>query len=367
METLAWRRGAALLLGLLAAACKRGPSADEVGSAPPPVASARPGVCAQGGGTPNDPVSAPFFPRVTSGYCIDPNGDARAYGEDAKGSLDDVCTQQLDGECEVYKSYGLRRLITLRYLDGEGSPGAVAITLSRFGSKEGAFGFYTKRVVADGDPLRTTLAELPAGAAAALGSGIAYVWRGEHLAELSYTNEAESPEAMRASGKRILPLLAREIGGRLPGDATPPPAVALLPAEHRLPMGVVYTLGDLLGISGLGSGAVGYYKDGDRRWRVFALGRADQDAAKDVLETLKKVDQAAIIKDLPFPARAFFNQHDDSAPRTEWVVGRKEARVLGVGDEELVLGGGHSKEEESHFKLTRDEKIGILKRVIAGG
>lgn len=357
----------ALLLGVVAAGCKKAPGPDELGSAPPPAPSGRPGVCAQGGGVAHDPVSARFFPALASGYCIDPNGDARAYGEDAKGSLDDVCTQQLDGECEVYKSYGLRRLITLRYLDGGGSPGAVTITLSRFASKEGAFGFFTKRVVADGDPLRVTLTELAAGAAGALGSGIAYVWRGEHLAELSYTNEAESPDAMRASGKRILPPLAHEVGERLPGDTSPPEAVALLPTDHRLPMGVVYATGDLLGIPGLGAGAIGYYKNGDKRWRVFALGRADQDAAKDVLETLKKVDQAALIKELPFPARTFSNQHDDSAPRTDWVAGRKGTRVLGVGDEELVLGVGRSKEEESHARLTREEKVGILKQLVGGG
>ena len=26
-------------------------------------------------------------------YCVDPNGDTRAYGEGAKGTLDDVCTE----------------------------------------------------------------------------------------------------------------------------------------------------------------------------------------------------------------------------------------------------------------------------------
>src|SRR5882724_11011470 len=216
---------AALLSLALLPACKRGDS-DEKGAAPPPIASSKPGVCTGGGGTVADTVSAPFFPRVVGPYCLDPNGDVRAYGDGAKGTLDDVCTQQLDGECDVYKRYGLKRLVSLRYVDGAGSPGAIAVTLSRFQSKEGAFGFYTKRVVADGDPARITLTELPAGAAAALGSGIAYVFRTDYLAELSYTNETESPDQMRESGKRVLPGVAKAIGDQLPGDTSKPAAVA---------------------------------------------------------------------------------------------------------------------------------------------
>jgi hypothetical protein len=357
----------AFVAALLPTACKRAPDAEEVGSAPPPMPSAKPGVCAAGGGTPGDPVSARFFERAVGSYCVDPNSDTRAYGDGAPATLDDVCTQQLDGECEVYKSYGLKRVVTLRYVDGKGSPGAVAITLSRFASKEGAFGFFTKRVVADADPVHLSLTELHAGAAAALGSGIAYVFRGEHLAELSYTNEAESPDQMRDSGKRVLPDIAAAIGDKLPGDTAPPPAVTLLPMEHRLPMGIVYVVGDVLGISGLGSGAVGYYKDGDKRWRVVSLGRADDDAAGDVLETIKKIDRASVLKELVFPALAFSTQHDDSAPKTDWVVGRNGKSVLGVGDEELVLGSGHSKEDEQRVKLTRDEKVAFLKKLVSGG
>lgn len=348
------------------ASCKRGRDPEEVGAIPPPAPSATPGLCASGGGTPGDPVSASYFPRTVADYCVDPHGDTRAYGAEAKSTLDDVCIQQLDGECEVYKSHGLRRLVTLRYADGKGSPGAVAITLSRFASKEGAFGFFTKRVVADGDPARITLTEILAGAAGALGSGIAYVFRGEYLAELSYTNELESPDQMRESGKRVLPGIAKEIGARLPGDTALPATVLALPTEHRLPMGVTVVVSDLLGISALGGGATGFYKDGDKRYRVLSLARADDAAADDVLETLKKLDRATTLKDLLFPAIAFATEHDDAAPKTEWVLGRKGNRVLAVGDEEFVLGGSHSKDEEQRVKLSRDQKIALLKRLVLG-
>jgi hypothetical protein len=353
-----------LLFALGPAACRR--KVEEEGTAPPPVASSKPGACAKGGGTPTDPVTAGFFPRTVGDYCIDPNADARAYGEAAKGSLDEVCTELLDGECEVYKSYGLRRIVTLRYMDGGGSPGTIEIKLSRFANKEGAYGFFTKRIVADSDPLATTLTELRAGAAGALGSGIAYVWRGDHLAELSYTNELEPPDKMKESGKRLLPDVARALGDKLPSDTSPPQAVALLPEEHRLPMGISYLLSDLFGISGLGSGAVGFYKDGEKRWRVVVLVRPDDDAADDVLESLKKVDRASTIKEVLFPALAFHTQRDDASPRTEYVAGRRGKHVYAVGDEDLVLGGGRSKDEEAKTKLSRDEKLTVLKK-LAGG
>ena len=94
------------------------------------------------------------------------------------------------------------------------------------------------------------------------------------------------------------------------------------------------------------------------------MARADDDAAGDVLETLKKAHRASSIKDLVFPALALSAQHDDTAPKTEWVVGRRGSHVLGVGDEELVLGGGRSKEEEQRVKRSRDEKLAILRKLL---
>ena len=69
----------------------------------------------------------------------------------------------------------------------------------------------------------------------------------------------------------------------------------ILPAEHRVPLGVTVSVADALGIAGLGGGATGYYQDGEKRYRVLALVRADDAAAGDVLATLKKVDHATNI------------------------------------------------------------------------
>ena len=68
--------------------------------------------------------------------------------------MDEVCTTAFDGECEVYKRFGLDRVVVLRYVDGTGAPNSVEVNLSRFTTSDGAYAMFTKRVVADGDPAR---------------------------------------------------------------------------------------------------------------------------------------------------------------------------------------------------------------------
>jgi hypothetical protein len=342
--------------------CSKDRAADR-GAPPPPIASSKPGACSSGGGTVKDSVSAAFFPRTAADYCLDPNGEARAFGDSAPNPLDAVCTELFDGECEVYKSFGLRRVVTLRYIDGKGSPGAVNVNLSRFASVEGAYGFFTKRVVADADPAETVPAALDAGGAGALGSGIAYVWRADMVAELSYTNELEPPDQLRASAARVLPPIASAMGDALPGDKQLPKAVSILPTEHRLPMGVSYAAKDLLGIAGTGPGALGFYQDGSERYRVFALTRADEDSAKDVLKTLRKLDGAKGLKDSGVDAISFSAREEESAPAVGWVVGRKGATVVGVGDELFMLRG---KPESAALRVPEAKKLERVKAILAG-
>jgi hypothetical protein len=344
----------------LSISCSKTEPSREQGSAPPPVVSSKPGACSSGGGSVSDPASAGYFPKLAAGYCIDPNGDARTYGEAAKGTLETVCTELLDGECEVYKNYGLKRVVTLRYVDGGGSPGTVNVVASRFASPEGAYAFFTKRVIADGDPADGTPKELAAGTQGALGTGIAYVWRGEIVAELSYSNELETPDQIKASSAKVLPDLARLIGEHLPGDAKPLPAVRLLPTEQLLPMGISYAHRDVLGVAGLGAGAVGYYRDGARRYRVVVLARGDEDSAKDVIGTLKKRPGAKGQKDLGFDAVAFSTRDAEGAPQAEWLAGRSGSSVIIVGDEQLVLKPGA---EGAH--LPADKRLSLLKAALA--
>ncbi len=316
--------------------CRKKEITVEHSDTPPPVESTQPNRCVQGGGNVADATSVAFFPRKVSDYCIDPNSETRAYGKNAPGTLDQVCTELFDGECEVYRMYGLERVVTVRYADGKGSTSTVNVVLSRFETARGAYGFYTKRVVADADPVDTKTKPLAVGGAGALASTIAYLWRGLYVAELSYVNDTESPEALRQSAAKILPDLTKSIGNSLPGDTQLPDAASLLPETDRVPMGIVYEPRDILGVQGAGPGSYGFYSAENRRYRVAILERSDEASAQDVMKTLKKIAGATETK-LGLPVLSLPWHGSNDAIKTEWLFARQGRVVVGVGDEELAL------------------------------
>src|SRR5262245_30819203 len=61
------------------------------GAPPPPVASSKPAACAGGGGNLSDAASVPIFPRTSGGFCLDPNGGDKAFGDSAPLPLDEIC------------------------------------------------------------------------------------------------------------------------------------------------------------------------------------------------------------------------------------------------------------------------------------
>ena len=101
-----------------AIACDNGSKSSGGGGAPPPPpppsASAKSNACAAGGGEVKDGPSAAFFPRVVGAFCVDPQGNEKVYGDKEKFSMDQVCTTAFDGECEVYKRFGLKRVVSWR-------------------------------------------------------------------------------------------------------------------------------------------------------------------------------------------------------------------------------------------------------------
>jgi len=231
--------------------------------------------CAEGGGVDPDALSAPFVPRSAGGFCLDPQGEPKTYGEKGKFSMDDVCTTAFDGECEVYKRFDLDRVVVLRYVDGSGAPNSVEVNLSRFKTADGAYAMFTKRVVADGDPAKATVKPLDAGGAGATSSSNAYVWRGQYLVELTFVTEDAkmTPAAMARANEQSTGAIARDIGGRLSGAPEPPGPASALPTAERLPLGISYLPKDALGLKQIGPVAIGFYKDGEKRWRAIAMSR----------------------------------------------------------------------------------------------
>ncbi len=330
---------------------------------PPPRGRPR---ASHGGGKIADAASAPFFPRLAGGFCLDPNGGDKTFGEGASLPIDHIC-DLFDGECEIYKGYGVRRVVEARYVDGGGTPATIDVHLSKFGTTEGAYAMFTRRVVGDGDPAEdSTPRPIEGGGAAALGLGNAYLWRGLYLAELTYTNENAAEAAIKAAGERLLPPLIKEMGALIPGDTALPPAAAALPKGGLLPLGVRFSTKDLLGVDGVGAGAFGYYKDGAKRWRVASVARADADQAKDVLSTLGKLPGATREKYIGDGAVRLMRK-DGEGPPAEWVFARAGKAVLGVGDEARVLRAGQTADEHAKVTLTKDEKVDRLKKLLPGG
>jgi hypothetical protein len=344
-------------------ACTKKDDADQIRPEPPPpgVMSARADVCGKdgAGGTDTDQVSAGFVPRALAGYCLDPQGEPKTYGDKGKFTMDEVCTTAFDGECEVYKRFGLDRVVALRYVDGSGAPNSVEVNISRFKTIDGAYAMFTKRVVADGDPARATVKPLAAGGAGATSSSNAYVWRGLYLAELTFVTEDTkmTPQAMAAANEKSTGALARDIGSKLPGDAVLPEAARALPTDAMIPLGIAYYPKDAISLTGVGPIAVGYYKNGDKRWRSVAAVRADADAAKEEWRAFKLKAGSLPVKGLAEDAVQVIVQEAPERAKAEYIVARKDTLVAGIGDEELVLDPATPADKQAPLKLTHEEKI----------
>jgi hypothetical protein len=332
--------------------------------------TAKAGACTGGGGQDTDPVSAPVFPRTvevaSSAYCLDPEGQVRTFGDRGQLTLEEVCTTAVDGECEVYKHFGLKRFVALRYVDGSGAGGSVEVYLSQYGDAAGAYGMYTKRVIADGDPADPSAPKfLDAGSAGAIGTGRAYVWRGDQLAELQYNNESESLQQLAASSLAALTPLAKAIGAGIPGALDKPPSAAALPTAHLVsPNAISYLAKDALGVAGVGAGAVGYCKEGAERYRLVAIKKADADQAKDVMKTLRGTPGAIPVPAVPGADESVHVvlQSSPEAPKVEWLFARAGSLVAGAGDEESLLRTG-----TASVRLSKDEAIAKLQSWLATG
>ncbi len=329
---------------------------------PPPASTVLPGVCANAPHSLVDPVGRAFFPARTANFCLDPQGAERVYGEDAPRPFEKACDELLDGECEVYRAFGAQRVMEVRYVEDSGSPATIAIHLTKFQTAEGAYAMFTQRVVGDGDPASDATPEpLNTPFSAALGVNNAYVTRGPYLAEIVFTDErAGSVTALRKAARESVVPFAEQIGARLSGDVSALPAVQSLPTNFRLPMGVRYHSRDMLGITGVGPGAVGYYRDGDKRYRVITMVRRDADQAKDLLSIFaaqkgaerEKAPNAGLVR--------FVIQPAGELP-TEWIVGRTGGAVIGIGDEVRVLRDTMTHVERERIQLSTKEKMSRLK------
>lgn len=348
---------------LLISACDSSPppTQERRGAPPPPAATAQ----ASGAGSVTakadcsrteieDAKTKAFFPAKSEGLCLDPKQPGASFGAEAKKPLEGVC-DLFDGECQVYFDLGVRRVVELGYVDASGKPASVGVIASEFDAPASAYAMFTKRTVGDADPAVPTSKplEVPGAAGAAIGIGNAYLVKGSYLVELTFNDDAASEPELRAAGERLLPPLAAAITKTLPGDGALPAAVALLPSEHRLPLGVRSVLKDALGVKGAGPMAMSYHRDGERRYRVLAAVHADEAAAKAAFAAFVALGGEKL-SDLGDEAvRATLKEGPLQA---ELVLARKGARLSGVVDELRVLRTGMTPEERAKLSVAADAK-----------
>jgi len=95
--------------------------------------------------------------------------------------------------------------------------------------------------------------------------------------------------------------------------------------------------------------------------------RADEDAAKDVIKTLKKLDGARGVKGVVFEPLSFSLKSDETSPKLDWFVARRGSSIFGIGDEEHVLTTDQAAADAAAVKLSEAEKLGRLGALVGAG
>lgn len=334
------------------------------GAPPPPAASsaamATPQCTRQAA---SDEVAKVFLPGKLEGFCLDPSEPDKSFGQGTKEPLEKIA-DLFDGEAKNYEDYGVTRVVHARYVAEAGGGVSIDVHASKFTSDTAAYAMFTKRVVSDGDPANdATPKATPGGGAATLGVGNAYLWRGPWLLEIVYNDDTATPVKLEQDSRRVLGPLVKAIGELVPGEVKPPAEVALLPSDDRVPMGVRYYLAGAVPGTGADpdvpakgslAGAVGYYRSGDKRFRVTLVAPTDEAAAKSAFAALTKAAGAKAAAGVGDEAVAF--GWKEGALEGSVLVARKGARVVALWDELRVLRGGMPEAERAKLLLSAEEK-----------
>jgi hypothetical protein len=212
------------------------------------------------------------------------------------------------------------------------------VTLLELESPEASYAHFTERVLGDSPDDFTRWKTVDPSGMAVVSGASALAWRASLLGVLDYADETSAPGRAAERGAPALAALARELVKTLPGKPEPPRSAALLPKRDGGPLATRFEHQDLFGIGGLGAGAVARYSPAGRATPLAVLARPDDDSAKDVLRTLRRIPGSRSQKGAPYEAVGVSIKDGEAAPRMEWLFGRKRNVVLGVGRERERLG-----------------------------
>ncbi len=288
-------------------------------------------------------------------WCLDRFAPPASYGELGEESLERACERALGPGCRTEEGAAIRRVVRFHYLNrSEPLAGADGV-LSRFREVPAAYAHYTRAVLGAGEPERADATELDGGRLAQRGDSL-FAWRGRELLWLHYADPRSAAARRQQRARESLPLLARALLARLGGPDALPAPVQHLPAGERIPLGVRLFLDEAFGVAGLGPSALGYYRQGNERWRMSAVERPDAESAKDLMSTLEHQPEAHRIERAPLEALTLSERRGPGEPPVSWVIARQADVVYGVGTEERSgpLAG------ESGSGLTLEQKLGKL-------
>lgn len=310
-----------LSLGCTLGACRREP---ERGEPPPAVPTQSPCELPRPMGMNALP---PELPARAAGHCVDPRIDVRSYGVGAKAPLDSVCTELFNGECELYKTYGLEAVTTLEYAPSVGAGHTVSVVVSEFRSGTGAFGFLARRILAGGPPEELTVQPLELSGQGALGSGVAYVRRGRHVVELTYVSPTETPREVETRSKQVLSELAKNIALTLGGEQSIPTVAQRIALPGFAEFGLDLPPDGLFGLTGTGPYAVAHF-GGEQPHRLIGVECADEASAKDAVRLLSTAGAFRKIKGSEVVTLRVGSE--ERAPE-QWFLLRQGRLLIGVG------------------------------------
>lgn len=322
--SLSWKLINVVFLVLSLSACGR---TESEGRPPPPEPAPSLNVCKE-----VLDGSVDGLPIKVSGFCLDPNSDVRRYGEGTASPLDGVCVELFNGECEIYKSYGLESVKTTQYVSEKSARITVQVVVSRFRSSDGAFGFFTRRILGDGLPSQVTVRPIQVEGRAALGPGVLYLWRGAQVLELSYVSELETPIEIETNSEPILLQFGEAMTRGLVGTKVPDLSVRIIEDFTSAPFSVVVRSDGLLEVGGTGPFALGYAQDtadaGLPPHRLLVAERRDESAAKDLLNlVLRHVSYKKLKETKAYRVRF---SPEGRSPET-WYFSQTENLLLAVG------------------------------------
>lgn len=270
-----------------------------------------------------------WFPRTSGAYCIDANADQRVFGSGGTLPIDEAAEVLGLDASELARPEPVT-VVSISYVEDTTEPGRIAASVASFGSADAAYAFFTRRLAEAAELGRPTYESFSAGAAAVVGETTVFVVRAEAVLRLEFTNRRLPPARLGSAARPVLVALGSDIGARLPGDDKLPPAARLLPDAARVPLSLRYYASDFAGFDGAGTGALATYLEGSRPYRMVLAVRADADAGKDVLSTLRKRDGSWVLKHEAYDATRVAENDATTGAVREWIFGRKGAVVAGV-------------------------------------